>query len=533
MRFPRISFCLLAVAALLLGLPVRPVLAVQVYGTSGTGSSYATAPVDDFGFANVGQVYNSVDGFYCSGVYLGNGWVLTAYHAVRDGAGGFRFGNVILNGTGYAVNTPTAVRLTTPGTGAPVDLAMVRLATLPDLPSIAVASSTPAVNASLVLMGNGIQRGASLLYWRVDQTTNPWTWSSTNNARNADASGYAYDSAQSLRWGNGSLAAKLSIDDGFGTMASFYSTFASTNGSAMAAAGDSGGGVFYKTGTNWNLCGIMLTIATYNGQPANTSVVGDATYVADLASFATQINTLVAVQPPTILRQPVAATMLQGGSATLSVSATAAPVAGYQWQRLPVGSGIWGNISDLAGTYAGATTGTLTLSNATLAMNGDQFRCVVSNGYPPDVVSDAALLTVQTAYQAWAVVCFGTQAVNAAISGPLAMPQQDGVSNALKYLANIDPTQPMTAASRAALPTLGVTTVSGSNYATLTYRQRTNLGGLQVGYQKSADLINWSAATPDAVQTLGSDPVTGDPLMQARFPMTEARQFYRLQVSGF
>src|SRR5262245_25626529 len=83
---------------------------------TGDGTQNATAPVDDFGFANVGKVYNSFNGFYNSGVYLGNGWVLTAYHVVRDGSGGFLFNDVIFRDpvfgdTTFAVNTATAVRL--------------------------------------------------------------------------------------------------------------------------------------------------------------------------------------------------------------------------------------------------------------------------------------------------------------------------------------------------------------------------------------------------------------------------------------
>src|SRR5271170_3875333 len=93
--------------------------AVQVYGSSGTSSTYTTAPADDFGFENVAQVYDMVDTFYTSGVYLGNGWMLSAYHEVRsdnNGTGGFLFRDIILDGTTYSVNAASAVRVTDPVT---------------------------------------------------------------------------------------------------------------------------------------------------------------------------------------------------------------------------------------------------------------------------------------------------------------------------------------------------------------------------------------------------------------------------------
>ncbi|HUR57876.1 MAG TPA: immunoglobulin domain-containing protein, partial [Opitutaceae bacterium] len=67
----------------------------------------------------------------------------------------------------------------------------------------------------------------------------------------------------------------------------------------------------------------------------------------------------------------------------------------YQWQRRPAG----GAFSSLAngGNYSGVLTATLTVTNASVAMNGDEFRCVISSGGFPDVTSPAATLTVTSA----------------------------------------------------------------------------------------------------------------------------------------
>ena len=269
----------------------RPLHAVQVYGASGTGSSYTTAPTDDFGFANVALMFDTTDGFYTSGVYLGNGWMLSAYHEVRSsvpGSSGFRFGNVVLNGIAYGVNAATAVRITDPVTGNPADLAMVQLASIPTDPAlktVVVSGTSPGAGSDLVLMGNGINRGYSLIQW-----TSSWVETTGAHAY----IGYFYGTGQSIRWGTGSVSGTATDDDGYGVTSFLYSEFKSNEGSAMAAVGDSGGGVFYKRGPQWELSGILLTIQPLSNQPANTSVVGDQTYAADLAYYSSQIRQVAA-----------------------------------------------------------------------------------------------------------------------------------------------------------------------------------------------------------------------------------------------
>jgi len=82
-----------------------------------------------------------------------------------------------------------------------------------------------------------------------------------------------------------------------------------------------------------------------------------------------------------------------GGSATFSVVAIGATPLSYQWQRQAAGAQTWTNLSDSA-TYAGSNSSALTVNGATLPMNGDQFRCVVSNEASPSVTSNAAVLSV-------------------------------------------------------------------------------------------------------------------------------------------
>ena len=291
--FPR-TFSLLAAASLFLTQHARAVVLA-----GGDGTQNTTAPVDDFGWANVGRVYDTADGFFISGVYLGNGWMLSAYHGVRDaGATGFQFGTVILNGSNYSVNAGTALRLQNADTTL-TDVALFQLTTTPaGLPSLTLASANPTNGLSLSIMGNGPDRSASETHWNVSTGVNPWTWTETGGTGNAQ--GYKWTPGQqSLRWGTNNITAfsggstTAVIDDGLGIITTFKTNFNNFTDEAQAGGGDSGGGVFWKEGSDWVLGGIILTTAEYSGQPSGTSVYGDETYSANVATYRSQISSLI------------------------------------------------------------------------------------------------------------------------------------------------------------------------------------------------------------------------------------------------
>lgn len=112
---------------------------------------------------------------------------------------------------------------------------------------------------------------------------------------------------------------------------------------------------------------------------------------------AVSLSVTVTVDPapvsPTIT-QPANLTVPPGSNATFSVTATGYPSSfTYQWQRLPAGSSSWSNLSD-NGTYSGSITSILTVNNATLAMNGAQFLCIVSNSAGQTYSNPATLKVV-------------------------------------------------------------------------------------------------------------------------------------------
>ena len=230
-------------------------------------------------------------------------------------------------------------------------------------------------------------------------------------------------------------------------------------------------------------------------------------------SFSIQIG-------PQITSQPQSKSVAIGSSTQLSVSTIGDATVTYQW--LFNGSPI-----------NGQTTATLSLSNLTIAQAGNY--SVVVTDETGTVTSLSAALNVRppTAFSDWATA-------NATSNDPTATPQNDGISNLLKYLYDISPTQPMSSSERAALPTLGsdTTTAPGTEYLTLTYRENPFITGLTAHIQTSSDLKTWTTLTPSDVppdflsQQVGTDTNTGDPIMEVGVKVTgEKKQFIRLNVT--
>lgn len=98
------------------------------------------------------------------------------------------------------------------------------------------------------------------------------------------------------------------------------------------------------------------------------------------------------VNPPSITTHPQDRNICGSSATTFSVAATGTTLT-YQWQ-IDNGSG-FATLNN-GGVYTGATTATLSISNAT-GLNGFKYRCVVTAAATCPMTSNAGTLTVSTA----------------------------------------------------------------------------------------------------------------------------------------
>lgn len=82
-----------------------------------------------------------------------------------------------------------------------------------------------------------------------------------------------------------------------------------------------------------------------------------------------------------------------GQNVQFTGSASGAPTPTLQWRRQAAAGGGFQNLTE-AFPYSGTTTGTLTITNVTALMNGDQFMLVASNSSGPDAFSAVATLAI-------------------------------------------------------------------------------------------------------------------------------------------
>jgi hypothetical protein len=240
----RLRLAMFAAGLAGLGAPAGAVIISSGDGTGNTGA----APGN--GHLYAGRV-NSL-----SAVYLGDGWVITANHVGT--------GPLTLSGVVHAPVPGTTVRLDH-APGVPTDLRLFRIQTDPGLTTLSIPSATPGLGSDALLFGNGRNRGA------------PTTWSGE--------SGFLWGVGNALRWGTNQVEQTgLDVDLSGSRIRSLVFEFDAglpTPHEAMGSVGDSGGPVFIGS----SLAGVLYAISTFQGQPAQTALYGNAVLAADLSYY--------------------------------------------------------------------------------------------------------------------------------------------------------------------------------------------------------------------------------------------------------
>ena len=239
--------------------------------------SNTSAPPDGSPWGNVGEIGSA------SGVYIGGGWVLTASHV---GVGSIHLSNADYSPDG------TSLRLTN-SDGSSTDLILFHLVSAPPLPSLLLASATPAAFSQIDLIGCGFIAGSA-------QTNFGFL------------TGFYWSAAPVKSWGNNKIdfGGTTIIDIGNGKLTTFTTDFTSpgtlgptsqTSDESQVATGDSGGAAFQLSGSVWQLAGVLDAEQNQVNQPASTAVYGDKSYMADIATYRSEIvAVLSATQVPNL-----------------------------------------------------------------------------------------------------------------------------------------------------------------------------------------------------------------------------------------
>lgn len=253
----------------------------------GDGTQNTTSPAGGQGWDYVGRI-TSANGAPSGVTYISNNWFITAYHIKQ----GDNPTGVILGGSTYAIDPNSWTRLQN-STSGNADLIMFRVVGgTVGLSGLTVRSSATSNGSGLTMIGNGRNRETSETHWDVNDLTDPWTWTEVGSPPPADFDGYKWASGSTKRWGTNVKDANAGlVDDNSGITDMFYTDFDDAGGNeAQAATYDSGGGVFYNTGSDWELAGVMLATLGFIDQPGSTAVYGNRTYIADMQYYAAQIS---------------------------------------------------------------------------------------------------------------------------------------------------------------------------------------------------------------------------------------------------
>ena len=260
---------------------------------SGSDTGHDSAPVSDPGFDRVGRA-----GALTTGVYVGNGWVLTVNH------GGSKNTFTVDGDMTYNLIPGTGQQLRNTLDTAYIDLYMFRVDTtgggLDGLGDMPIISSIPAIGTQGTHIGTGETRSSPTeTTWYVDTTPATWDWRLVDFLPERDTILYGYDwggdASRDTLWAYQDIA---NNDYDFSDMEGFTTDFEQTADYGTVADNDSGSPFFINQSGTWYLAGTVNSIAVYNNQPGQTSIYGNEALLTDLSAYAGQINNIRATPEP-------------------------------------------------------------------------------------------------------------------------------------------------------------------------------------------------------------------------------------------
>lgn len=243
-RFVPFAGCFVAALILVLSF-ITNVQALIVGNVPNTVPNTKMNPVDYPGWMSGDPGWDNVAVFGRNGVYLGDGWVLSARHAGYDATNGvglqtylpdgtpgeiksfyripgsyyfdYGFGSTNVNTRQYAVSNPTTMQSETGQTISLAasngtyftDLQLFRISEDPGLPSLTIASQPLPSNFTrsnapeVVFIGRGQGRVAAETHWNVTGTSPNLVWTETTGT--GTHQGYKRDGVVAKRFGTNRL----------------------------------------------------------------------------------------------------------------------------------------------------------------------------------------------------------------------------------------------------------------------------------------------------------------------------------------
>lgn len=310
---------------------------------------------------------------------------------------------------------------------------------------------------------------------------------------------------------------------GDGTSSNRYSPVQITTDSLQTYAGNThslilkNGGTLWAVGNNaWGQFGNGTT-SYYNYLPLQI-----ASGVANASAGNTQSSFLSKV--PIVVTQPLSQPVVEGQTATLSVTVCGASNLVYQWYL--------GGSGTTAVPIVGPTTATFTTPPLTATTSywvritnssgsTDSQTATVTVQLPPDSDSDGLP-------DAWETAHGLDPASSTTANGRLGDPDGDGIPNLLEYAFGLDP-QHAESASPYSVQT-GVAPDTAQLELRFTYRRLIYPGTLTYIVATSPDLTTWSS-TSRVVQRSVTSNNDGTETVVTGIPLNSGRTFVRIQVT--